>query len=219
MNTATAEQLIAAKERIRALFAAGELPYVIHLSGGNEMQLIEVFGDIKPQDWVFSGHRSHPHFLLKGATEDELIEEIRAGHSMHLFSRERNHLTSSILAGMCGVAAGVAWALMEAKSDAHCWVFLGEGAEDEGAFYEAANFVEGWNLPCTFVIEDNGMSVDTSKARRRGPGAVGTGPLDYYECVRRYHYIFTEPHCGPGLPPGSVTFKQEAIENNLKNQP
>ena len=52
MTNATTEQLIAAKERIRALFAEGELPYVIHLGGGNEAKLIEIFNEIQPEDYV-----------------------------------------------------------------------------------------------------------------------------------------------------------------------
>lgn len=216
MTNATTEQLIAAKERIRALFAEGELPYVIHLGGGNEAKLIEIFNEIQPEDYVLSGHRSHYHFMLKGGTEDELVDEVRSGHSMHLFSGKRRHLTSSILAGTCGVAAGIAWALMEEGSTAKVWCFIGDGAEDEGAFYEAANFVEGWNLPCIFVIEDNDKQVDTDKRRRRGPCARIPGPLDGYKCIRRYHYTFTEPHCGPGLTT-MVKFKPEVIENYLKN--
>ena len=217
MQNATVEQLIEAKERIRALFAEGELPFVIHLGGGNEAKLVEIFKRIEPQDWLFTGHRSHYHFMLKGGSAEDLISEVRAGHSMHLFSRERNHLTSSILAGTCAVAAGVAWALKEEGSTAKVWCFLGDGAEDEGAFYEAANFVEGWDLPCWFIIEDNNKSVDTTKLDRRGPGNY-RGNFVGYKHVERYHYTFSEPHCGPGLKT-MVTFKQEAIEKYLKENP
>ena len=189
----TEHDLINFELRIRRLFAQGKLPYLIHLCGGNETQLIEIFREIDRQDWVFSTHRSHYHYLLHGGEPDALEQMIREGRSMFVFDRRRNFYSSSVLAGTCGIAAGVAHALQEAGSPRKVWCFLGDGAEDEGHFYEAVNYVDGKNLPCTFIIEDNDRSVDTTKAQR-GRGRIGWPP-----CVRRYHYQPEYPHGGAGL--------------------
>ena len=189
----TAHDLINFELRIRRLFAQGKLPYLIHLCGGNETQLIEIFREIDRQDWVFSTHRSHYHYLLHGGEPDALEQMIREGRSMFVFDRRRNFYSSSVLAGTCGIAAGVAHALQEAGSPRKVWCFLGDGAEDEGHFYEAVNYVDGKNLPCTFIIEDNDRSVDTTKAQR-GRGRIGWPP-----CVRRYLYQPEYPLGGAGL--------------------
>ena len=67
----TADTLRAFEQRIVGLFAAGELPFLVHLSGGNEEQLLEIFREIKPGDWIFSGHRSHYHYMLAGGSEEK----------------------------------------------------------------------------------------------------------------------------------------------------
>jgi TPP-dependent pyruvate/acetoin dehydrogenase alpha subunit len=189
----TAHDLINFELRIRRLFAEGKLPYLIHLCGGNEIQLIQIFNEIHPQDWVFSTHRSHYHYLLHGGDPDTLEQMIREGRSMFVFDRRRNFYSSSVLAGTCGIAAGVAQTLAESGSKQKVWCFLGDGAEDEGHFYEAVNYVDGKNLPCSFIIEDNDRSVDSSKSQR------GRGRVVWPPCVRRYHYVPEYPHGGVGL--------------------
>jgi pyruvate dehydrogenase E1 component alpha subunit len=221
----TSSDLIAFESRIVSHFAAGQLPCLIHLSGGNEAQLLELFSRVRPQDWVFSTHRNHYHALLKGIPADHLESEILAGRSMFIYSREHNFLTSSILAGTCCIAAGVAWDIAASALTLgprpHVWCFLGDGAEEEGHYYEAALFAEANALPITFIIEDNQRQVDTPKHHRRGayptPSARAHEPLDHFGCVERYYYIPTYPHGGAGLPAGSVTFDPAAIDR-LKSQ-
>lgn len=194
MHHCTADQLIAFERRMADLFEAGELPFLLHLSGGNEQQLIELFHEVRDGDWIFSGHRSHYHYLLAGGSEQRLEQLIRDGRSMFVFDRRLNFLTSSVLAGTCAIAAGVAWQLQESGSPNRVWCFLGDGAEDEGHFYEAVRFVDGHNLPCTFVIEDNSVSVDSDYFQRWGTHARHPWPV----CVRRYRYERTWPHAGTG---------------------
>ena len=205
----TAAHLIAFEQRIAALFAAGKLPFLIHLSGGNEAALLELFGRVHAGDWVFSTHRNHYHYLLtaerngvpRPEAENKLEALIAAGQSMFVYDRALNFCCSAILAGTCGLAAGVAWANREGWNgvgrEPHVWCFLGDGAEDEGHFYEAVQFVEGHGLPCTFVIEDNDRSVETTRAERRGGGRMtGSRRWADYGCVERYEYAPTWPHGG-----------------------
>lgn len=203
MTNVTKEQLIAFEARMKELFEAGELPFLLHFCGGNEDQLIEIFREIKPGDWIFSSHRSHYHYLLAGGSPERLEQMIRDGDSMFIFDKELNFLTSSVLAGTACIAAGVAhtlqqtrWADPGGRREPHVWNFLGDGAEDEGHFYEAVAMVHGHNLPCTFVVENNDRSVDTNIQQRRGNGMY-QGLLQA-DCVRRYYYTPTYPHGGSG---------------------
>jgi pyruvate dehydrogenase E1 component alpha subunit len=201
----TKQELIDFERGIAALYDAGELPYLVHLSGGNEEQLLEVFSEVRPGDYVFSTHRNHYHALLHGVPPEALEADIRAGRSMFVFDRARNFLSFSIVAAGPSIAAGVAWALKRKGSDKRVWCFIGDGAEDEGHFYEAVRFVDGHELPCTFVVEDNDRSVTAGCHERRGKDEGFPWP----PCVRSYRYTPTWPHSGTGTP-GWLKFKREA---------
>jgi len=189
----TKTKLIEFEKKIAQLWEEGRIPYPVHLSGGNEDQLIAIFREIKRGDYIFSTHRSHYHFLLAGGTAEQLEKAILDGDSMHVFDRDLNFFTSAIVAGCPAIAAGVALALKRKGSPNHVWCFVGDGAEDEGHFYEAVRYVDGHNLPCTFVIEDNDRSVETPKMLRHGASEMKWPP-----CVRRYQYTPTYPHVGTG---------------------
>lgn len=191
----TKESLIAFESRVQAAWEAGELPSLLHLSGGNEEQLIAIFDEALDGDWFFFSHRNHYHSLLAGISEESVMQDIRDDRSMFRFSRERKVFSSAILGGNCAIAVGVAMALKAEGTQNRVWCFLGDGAEENGHFYEAVLYVSGHNLPVEFIIEDNSMQVDTPKMVRRG---MDGGLLDTWPCVSRYKYKSTWPHAGSG---------------------
>lgn len=192
MNYVTVDDLKNFELGITKLWEVGDLPYLLHLCGGNEDWLVDFFSQVKEGDWIFSTHRNHYHALLSGVAPERLEELIREGDSMFVFDRSRHFFTSSILAGTCCIATGVAWALKEEASKNRVWCFLGDGAEEEGHFYEAVMMVTGHNLPCTFIIEDNDRSVDTT-VEERIPNQFR---MQWPKCVIRYRYTPVHPHAG-----------------------
>ncbi len=215
----TADHLRNFESGIKDLWEKGQLPSLVHLCGGNEGQLLHIFSEIKQGDWIFSTHRTHYHALLSGIDPDLLELKIRQGDSMFVYSKHHNFLCSAVLAGCCGIAAGVAWAMKNSASvepnylmPSKVWCFIGDGGEEEGHFYEAAMFVEANDLPCTFIIEDNNRSVDTPREHRRG---VANGLEHLFKCVRRYHYAPTYPHAGSGCS-FKIEFDKEAIERHKR---
>lgn len=200
----TPESLIAFEDKVQAAWRAGELPSLLHLSGGNEQQLIEIFDESEEGDWFFFSHRNHYHSILAGIPEAQVMDEIRKDRSMFRFSRKHRVFSSAILGGNPGIAVGVAMTLKASGSKNQCWVFLGEGQEENGAFYEAVMYVSGHDLPVNFIIEDNAMQVDTPKILRRG---MERGLLDSEPSVRRYHYTPKYPHAGDGIKE-NITFKR-----------
>jgi len=216
MNYATKENLISFENRIKKLWEEGELPCLLHLCGGNEDQLIDLFGAMRDGDWFFSTHRNHYHALCAGITQSALENGIMAGRSMFTFDRQRNFLSSSVLAGTAAIAAGVALDIKRSNGGKHVWCFIGDGAVAEGHFWEAINFVEGHDLPCTFIIEDNGRQVDTPKVEHRGPHSPMDWALSLFKCVKRYEYKPTYPHAGSGCE-HKITFKPSAIHRIKKS--
>lgn len=181
-------------DKVAELHDGGYLPFAIHLPGGNEEQLIELFKEVKESDYVLSTHRNWYHALLHGVPEDALLERIKTARSMFVFDRQRNFLVSAIIGGTPAIAVGIGVALKRKGSSQRVWCFVGDGIEDTGHFAEAVRYVDGFDLPVTFVIEDDGMAVEASKESRWGTGK----DLVWPDCVRRYKYKKSRPHIRTG---------------------
>lgn len=203
----TVESLIAFEDRVKAAWEAGDLPYLLHLGGGNEKQLLEIFEEIEEGDWIFVSHRNHYHSLLAGIPEEDVFENIFRGGSMFSYSRKRRVFSSAILAGNCGIAVGVAMALKASGSKNRVWCFIGDGASENGHFAEAVIYVSGHDLPVEFVIENNGIQVDTPVELRRG---MTRHPLSAEPCVREYRYTPKYPHAGSGCKT-KIVFKEKSF--------
>lgn len=208
----TRESLIAFETRVRDAWERGELPCLLHLAGGEESILLDIFAHTQEGDWFFGSHRSHYIALLAGMSEQEVWDGIHRGDSMFLYSRERNLYVSAILAGCCPIAVGVAVALKAEGSGNHVYCFLGDGAEEQGGFYESVLYATGHNLPVTFIILDNDRQVDTDKRTRRG---MEEGLLDAWPCVTRHRYTPTYPHGGSGCS-FQITFKDTSPQWHQK---
>jgi hypothetical protein len=193
----TKQELIDFENKIGDLYLDNKLPFLFHLSGGNEEQLIDIFKDIKEGDYVISNHRSHYHALLHGIPPETVEQHILEGRSMFIYDRDRNFFCSAIIGATPAIAAGIAWALKRKGSKQRVWCFIGDGTEDSGHTYEAVRYVDGWDLPCTFVIENNDRSVETTNSERWGTAGdyKWTSPN-----VLKYYYDITYPHARkPGM--------------------
>lgn len=154
----TAEELIEFEAEVAAMYNRGEIRAPVHLSGGNEAPLLRYFAErFQPGDWVVSTWRSHYHCLLAGCPPAEVMAAIRAGRSIALCFPEHRFLASAIVAGACPIAVGLAASGL--VRHVHC--FVGDSAARSGLFYECREYACGHNLPITFVVEDNGLSVKT----------------------------------------------------------
>ena len=155
------EELIEFEREISELFLDGKIHVPTHLMGGNETSLINIFQYINKEDWVFSTHRNHYHALLKGINKERLKETITAGESMHIYDKELRFFTSSIVGGALPIALGVAMAIKRKKENRKVFVFVGDMAKEMGIFHECSKYAGRNNLPIIFIIEDNGVSVDS----------------------------------------------------------
>ena len=151
----------------------------VHLSIGQEgiaAPLSILFKNKKYE--VLSSHRAHAHYLSKGGNLFELISEIMGkstgcsggrGGSMHLTDEKSGFLLSTaIVANSIPVAAGVALSKKIKKEKGLVLAFFGDGAIEQGVFYETINFSIIKNLPIIFICENNKYSV-YSKMEVRQP--------------------------------------------------
>ncbi|MGP1675917.1 MAG: thiamine pyrophosphate-dependent enzyme [Burkholderiales bacterium] len=180
-----AADLVAFEREVADAFEAKKIHAPIHLAGGNEDQLIEIFREVQPNDWVLTSWRSHYHALLKNIPRELVMAEILAGRSMALNFPEHRFLTSAIMGGILPIACGLA------AAGERVWCFVGDMCASTGAFADAAKYTGGQGLPIEFVIEDNGLATNTPTADTWG--AMGAPK------VRRYSYERTFPHVGCGV--------------------
>ena len=204
------DELISFEDEIGDLYLANKLPFLFHLSGGNEKELISIFENIDENDYVISNHRNHYHALLHGIPPEVVKNRILNGQSMFIYDRKRNFFCSAIIGGTPAIAAGIAWALKRKGSKQKVWCFIGDGTEDNGHLYEAIRYTDGWDLPCTFIIENNDRSVEASNSERWGKAA------DYEwnsPSVIKYKYKITYPHARkPGVIDLSKALKKTDAE-------
>lgn len=194
----TKKQLIDFENRIKTLFEDGKIKAPIHLSDGNEEQLIEIFKNIKKTDWVFSTWRNHYHALLHGINPEFLFAELSSGNSITFQSPENNFFTSAIVGGIIPIAVGVALALKKKKDFKHVWCFIGDMAAETGIFHEGLKYSMRNKLPITFIIEDNGISVATPTQESWGLEDV-SHTINYdSKYVIQYSYVKKYPHVGSG---------------------
>ena len=194
----TREDLIEFENDVAARFNAGLIRAPVHLYWGNEDEIIGVFGEIRPQDWVFCSWRSHYQCLLKGVPKSEVMDEIVAGRSISLCFPKHRVYSSAIVGGVLPIAVGTALSIQRSGEDAKVFCFMGEMTAETGIAHEALKYSRNHGLPVHFVVEDNGKSVctDTREAWNQ-PRLSFEGRRD--EFVTYYRYETKYPHAGAGV--------------------
>tara|TARA_B100001250_G_scaffold414485_1_gene453182 strand:- start:879 stop:2828 length:1950 start_codon:yes stop_codon:yes gene_type:complete len=156
------------EESLLSYFKGGMLRGTTHTSIGQEVVPVSAMEFVTNQDYIFSNHRGHGHFLSYGGDPLKLFLELRGHHegiargiggSQHL--HYNNFYSNGILGSTVPIAAGVAYALKINKSNGISICFLGDGAFGEGVIYESLNMASIWNLPILFIIEKNNVAQST----------------------------------------------------------
>ena len=154
------------EERVAELVSPpAEIICPCHLYTGQEAVATGVCSALRKDDYVFSTHRSHGHYIAKGGDVKALMAELYGkatgcskgrGGSMHLASPDVGLPGSSaIVAGTIPLAVGAALAFSIQKKNGVSVAFFGDGAVNEGTFYESLNFASLKKLPVIFVCENN----------------------------------------------------------------
>ena len=157
------------EEKLASIYAEQEMRCPVHFCIGQEAVPVGVCQSLNSTDTVLSNHRSPGHYLAKGGCLKKMIAELYGkatgctsgkGGSMHLIDNSVNFLgASSIVAGTIPIAVGVGFFNKLRNLESISVVFFGDGATEEGLFYESLNFAALHNLPVLFVCENNFYSV------------------------------------------------------------
>jgi len=167
-----------AEEKIRQCYPLDEIKTPTHLAIGEEAIAAGVIHAAGNNSNVFGTYRNHGIFIAKTNNTIGLFAELfgkktglskgKAG-SMHIMSPDEGFIgTSAIVASTIPVAVGHAFASKQKKQKKITLVFFGDGAIDEGVFYESVNFACLKKIPIIFVCEDNDLAIHSSSAERHG---------------------------------------------------
>jgi len=149
-----------------------------HLSVGQEMPAAVAGMLLRKDDLAVSSHRGHAHYLAKGGDLKQMLAEIHGkasgcsrgkGGSMHLIDRSVGFVgCTAIVGSTIPVGVGLGLSIKLQRTDQVSCIFLGDGAVEEGVFYESVSFAALKKLPVLFFCENNFYSV-YSHIRKRQP--------------------------------------------------
>ena len=147
----------------------------LHLYIGQEAVAVGCCSLMEKNDHVITAYRDHGHAIAVGMDTKPLMAELYGkvtgcskgkGGSMHYFAPEKNYWGGhGIVGGQIPLGVGLAYGVKYKGLKGSAMAFMGDGAVNQGAVHEAYNLAALWNLPCIFVIENNGYSMGTSQAR------------------------------------------------------
>ena len=184
--------LIQFERKMADHWESGRVRGPIHLSGGNEDELIEIFKYIKKTDWVFSTWRSHYHALLKGVPSEWIEQEILDGRSITLVNKDEKFYASAIVGAIIPIAVGVAMANKIEDNNETVWCFVGDMAFETGGFMENYKYAKNFDLPIKFVVEDNGVSTNTPTVETWKVKSEVPSDVIWYDYKKEW------PHYGTG---------------------
>ena len=191
------DELIAFEDEVAAIFNGGKIRAPVHLYSGNESQMVQVFKDVRPNDWVFCSWRSHYQCLLKGVPPAQVMAEIMAGRSISLCFPEYRVYSSAIVGGVLPIAVGTAMAIQRSGEDARVHCFVGDMTAETGIAHESIKYSRNHQLPIRFIVEDNGKSVCTdTRSAWNQPTLSFEGRKDAF--IHHYRYETRYPHAGAG---------------------
>lgn len=157
------------EEEIARIYPTDKIKSPVHLSIGQEAVSVGVCEALRPDDIVFGTYRGHALYLAKGGDLRKMIAELYGkvtgcargkGGSMHLIDIEHGMMgTTAIVGTTIPHAVGYAYALKLKGKDSIVVSFFGDGAVDEGAFYESINFARLKSVPIIFICENNFYSI------------------------------------------------------------
>lgn len=165
------------EEAIAENYSKQKMRTPVHLSIGQEAVAVASGAVLQKTDYAMSTHRGHAHYLAKGGNLNAMIAEIHGkvtgccrgrGGSMHLIDQSVGFMGSTAIVGnTIPIGVGLGLSIQLSGDNRISCIYIGDGAVEEGVFYESLNFAVLKKLPVLFVCENNSYSVYTPFHKRQ----------------------------------------------------
>lgn len=149
----------------------------VHLAFGAEAVVTAIDESMQPADRLVLTHRNAAYNMSRANSLRGVLDEYRslpagaAGGdlgSMNLAVPGTGiAYSSSILGNNFSVGCGLAFAKVLRGEEGAIWIVTGDGAVEEGGFYESLVFARSHGLKVVFVIDNNDHSMVSSISERR----------------------------------------------------
>ncbi len=181
------------EETLLGLFQAGKLNGTTHTCLGQEHIPVAVMPLLREDDFVFSNHRGHGHYLARFQDPEGLLAEIMGregavchgvGGSQHI--RRGRYFSTGVQGESLPVAVGVALQLKREGRGGLAVPFIGDGTWGQGAVYEALNMAALWRVPLIVIVENNHIAQTTERTQAmagRIEDRVRAFGIDYLRCT------------------------------------
>jgi pyruvate dehydrogenase E1 component alpha subunit len=153
------------EEAIRNLYQAGKIRGSFHPCVGQEATAVGGCWALRQDDYMTCTYRGHGQAIAKGLSVRAAMAEMLGkatgcskgkGGSMHFTDPSIGLLgANAIVAAGIPHAAGAALAAQLQKKDKIALAFFGEGAVNQGVFFETLNLAVIWKLPLILICENN----------------------------------------------------------------
>ncbi|MEC4985626.1 MAG: pyruvate dehydrogenase (acetyl-transferring) E1 component subunit alpha [Oscillatoria sp. PMC 1068.18] len=171
------------EDKCAEMYYRGKMFGFVHLYNGQEAVSTGVIKAMRPdEDFVSSTYRDHVHALSCGVPAKEVMAELFGkatgcskgrGGSMHMFSEPHRLLGGyAFVAEGIPVATGAAFqskyrreAMGDESADQVTACFFGDGASNNGQFFECLNMAALWKLPILYVVENNKWAIGMAHER------------------------------------------------------
>jgi TPP-dependent pyruvate/acetoin dehydrogenase alpha subunit len=172
------------EETVFDIYRKGLMPGLAHLSDGQEATPVGVCAALRADDTITSTHRGHGHIIAKGGQVEQMIAEVLGkvtgycrgkGGEMHIADVSLGILgANGIVGGGIGIATGSAFTAKREGKGRVSVAFFGDGATNQGIWYETANMAVLWKLPLIYVCENNQYTEFTNYKKLTGGEGFAT---------------------------------------------
>lgn len=159
------------EEKLLDLFGQGKLNGTTHTCIGQEHVPVALMPLLNENDFIFSNHRGHGHYLARFRDPEGLLAEIMGregsvcngvGGSQHI--RRGRYFSTGIQGESLPVGVGTSLACKRAGKGEVTVCFIGDGTWGQGAVYEALNLAALLRTPLIVAVENNEIAQTTPRS-------------------------------------------------------
>lgn len=163
-----------ADEKFRSLLMAGKLATIYYTVRGQELVSAAMMAALESDDYLVTTYRGQHDQIAKGVPLKPLFAEIFGkatgtcrgkGGSMHITHPVSGVMvTTGVVGSGLPIANGLALASQNRGDGRVTVACFGDGASNIGAFHEAMNMAQLWQLPVIFFCQNNHYGEHTAFA-------------------------------------------------------
>lgn len=161
-------------EKFRSLLMTGKLAVLYYTYRGQELASAAMMAALEPTDYLVTTYRGQHDQIAKGVPLDLLYAEIAGratgtckgkGGPMHITHPATGVMvTTGVVGSGLPIANGLALASQNRGDKRVTVTCFGDGATNIGAFHEAMNMAQLWQLPVIFFCQNNRYGEHTAFA-------------------------------------------------------